>query len=426
MESMEDLLRDEFGTSPDLDTFSVSGLVRAAHAGRRRRRAWHSGIGIAVALLLVAGGIALGRRSGGVEPSHQSDSVFLDAGEAAAYGYGMPVEGTFLDARHGWVVLERCWQVDYAGPNQQREQCANVLEVTTDGGATFTEHPLPTSLDPSSFQLYVFDASHLVLAENVTNDNTAPPPFMVDRARWTSSDGGATWKPVSLALGSPLDSIPTGAQILVNGPSTNEPITVLTADGVAHVLTPAAAYPATQVVYGSIIAPMSPVGPVGGAFYLYGQTGSGYSARVSHDQGRTWPSSHLPRNEMGIVVIGSDGDWTYAIGIDSGFGPPNLYASHDGLDWQAVPAPRADTNANGSAHSPGYATLPSVGLLVDDGAQIWRTVGTAGLTAVPDPVETRNLIGCGPTAVALRIDRGGTITIATTSDGVHWTDGKIG
>jgi hypothetical protein len=345
--------------------------------------------------------------------------------------FGLPVGGGFVDRTHGFIELERCGPVD---PKTEQETCQDVIEVTSDGGATFDEHILPSPLPETSTHLYVFDAKHLVLAQSRGGSYSSAAPFpskvpgMVERARWASSDGGKNWKAVSLDPGSPVAEIPDGAQILIDGQGAR-PTAVVTPDGVSHELTPANAM-MTPDFY--VSADYAPLGDVNGSYFLYdakvdtnivGPEPLDNGLRVSRDKGRTWSGVHLPTGVSGPTVVGSDGRWWYATANPVRMSDPEtmLGSSDGGLTWRrfTLPPPPNDSYLPG-----GYAVLPG-GLLYSDGEDLWRAVGTGGFVRISDNVKTLHMVGLGPVAAALRMTVNGTITLATTTDGTHWLNGTI-
>ncbi len=347
--------------------------------------------------------------------------------------FGQPVGGGFVDRTHGVVELERCGPVD---PKTRQETCQDFIEVTSDGGATFHEYVLPSKLPSTSTHLYVFDAKHLVLAQSLGGNFSSAAPFpskvpgMVERARWVSSDGGVTWKSVSLDPGSPVAEIPTGAQILVDGQGAR-PTAVVTRDGVSHELTPAAAM-MTPDFY--VSADYAPMGDVNGSYFIYDATADtnivgpeppDNGLRVSLDMGRTWSPVHLPTGATGPTVVGSDGNWWYATAFGRRMEDPYmvLASSDGGLTWQPMTVPPPSP----AGYLPGgYTTLPDGGgILYGDGTDLWQAVGAGRFTRIPDEVKTEFIVGLGPVVAALRMTSNGTITLATTTDGTHWKNGTI-
>jgi len=66
------------------------------------------------------------------------------------------------------------------------------------------------------------------------------------------------------------------------------------------------------------------------------------------------------------------------------------------------------------------------GVLFDDGSHLWHANGDGAFTRLPDTIVTKNLAGLGPVMVAIRVAHGSDITLATSTDGIHWTDATIG
>jgi len=431
MESLESLLREEFRAPLPYAPAPVLDVLDATFRARRRRVVAVRATGCAALAAIVAVGITIA-----AGPSSSGDQAAESAAERALVAklqqFGQPVGGGFVDRTHGVVELERCGPVD---PKTQQETCQDVIEVTSDGGVTFHEHVLPSKLPSTSTHLYVFDAKHLVLAQSLGGSFSSAAPFpskvpgMVEPARWASSDGGATWKSVSMAPGSPVAQIPKGAQILVDGQGAR-PTAVVTRDGVSHELTPAAAM-MTPDFY--VSADYAPMGDVNGSYFIYDATvdtnivGPGPAdngLRVSLDMGRTWSPVHLPKGASAPTVVGSDDNWWYATAFGGRMGDPDmmLASSDGGVTWRRMTVPPSP-----DGYLPGgYAALPDgAGILYGNGTDLWHAVGAGEFTRIRDTVKTLYIVGLGPVVAALRMTPNGTITLATSTDGAHWQNGTI-
>jgi hypothetical protein len=430
VESLESLLRDEFRAPLPYAPTPVLDALDAAFRTRRRRvvaiRATGCAALAAIAAVVIT--IAAGPSSSG---DQAAETAAQQAMEKRLEGFGLPVGGGFIDRTHGVVELERCGPVD---PKTQQETCQDFIEVTSDGGVTFHEHALPSKLPSTSTHLYVFDAKHLVLAQSLGGSFSSAAPFpskvpgMVERARWASSDGGVTWRSVTLDPGRPVTQIPKGAQILVDGQGAR-PTAVVTRDGVSHELTPAQAMMTPD---GYVSADYAPMGDVNGSYFLYDGTvdtnvlGPGppdNGLRVSLDMGVTWSPVHLPKGAAGPTVVGADDNWWYATAEPIKITDPQpVLASRDGgRTWQRLTVPPS----NASDFVPSYAVLPSGGILYSNGADLWHAVGAGAFTRIRDNERTLYMVDLGPVVAALRMTPNGTITLATTTDGAQWENGTI-
>ena len=73
----------------------------------------------------------------------------------------------------------------------------------------------------------------------------------------------------------------------------------------------------------------------------------------------------------------------------------------------------------------GWGVTPAGGVLFDDGSHLWHADGAGTFTRLRDTVVTKNLAGLGPVMVAIRVAHGNDITLATSTDGMHWKNATI-
>lgn len=432
MENLESRLRDAFSEAPTYSRRSVSELIASTRRVRHRRTAMQAvatSVAAAAIVLLVAS-VAFRPTSGAQQPP---ENALAQANEDKANAFGIPVGGRFIDAKHGFIVLERCTPAHTDGPSPSQGSCRDLLEATSDGGTTFHERAMPTPLNNGFNHVYIFDFTHLVLAQSTAIPSSEAPfptgkvPGEVDRARWVSSDGGASWTPVSLDPGMPVAAIPAGSQILLDGYGFR-PTAVMGRDGIAHPLTPAAAIMTTD---GDSVLPYTPLGEVDGSYFAYNYSvllsntnpPPDNGLMVSQDKGRTWNTVHIPLGATNPTVVGSDGHWFYAeaMGPSIESNDVSLASSDGGRTWQTMgPIPTSTGYGLGVAVSPADG-----GLLLNDGSGIWRAVGVGTFARISDSVTTEHLFGLGAKLAALRVDAAGRITLATSTDGKRWKSGTI-
>ncbi len=144
---------------------------------------------------------------------------------------------------------------------------------------------------------------------------------------------------------------------------------------------------------------------------------------VSHDKGHTWQTVRLPSGAVYPYVIGSDGSSIYALAYPASASQSTAFiASHDGgRTWKRLTLPKMQSTDGG-----GWGVAAAGGFVVDDGSHVWHANGSGAFTRVPDTVMTRNLAGLGPVMVAIRVAHGSDITLATSTDGIHWKNATIG
>lgn len=344
--------------------------------------------------------------------------------------FGTPIGGRFVDRQHGFVALQRCTYstispAESVDPRFQ-DICQDVLESTSDGGATFQRRTLPIKVGFESYaRLVVFDATHLAVTQAAVGGTNGGKPVNIPETRWISSDAGSTWTKVSLQPGHPVSQVPAGAQLLSDQDNQIGPPAVMTADGVIHPLTPTG-HSAASLASGPSY-PWYALTQAGGSYFFYQSGTDDHPAPnagllVSRDRGRTWQTVHLPSGVAYPSVIGSDGPWTYAIASTSAHQSMTFIASTDGgRTWKRVTLAKTQP-----VDGQGFGVAPAGGVLFDDGSHLWRADGAGSFTRLPDTVVTKNLAGLGPVMVAIRIAHGSDITLATSTDGIHWTNATIG
>jgi hypothetical protein len=353
--------------------------------------------------------------------------------------FGIPIGGRFVDAQHGFVQLLQCPYTTLSlsevnGPDFRDTRCRSVLEVTSDGGATFQQRRLPSTFGADGefrhSELYVFDATHLVLNQPAS-DVSVPATHgasagtevgvHIPARRWISSDAGASWTPVSLQPGRPVSLIPPGSQLAGASPDDYSPAE-MTATGVTRPIMSAVNMFAPDFY----LAPSwAPLGEVDGAYFAYpGNPPSDLGLMVSRDNGATWQTVDRPPHGVNITIIGSDGHWLYATASadQSGFESLILASSDNGRTWHptAIP-PRARDIQFGVS----YVIAPDGGVLYGDGAQVWHANGADPLKRISDPVKTEYFAGLGPVVVGTRLTPSGAISLAVSTDGIHWRNAVL-
>jgi hypothetical protein len=209
MDQIEELLRAEFGRGPgqpgaerhggaragDEEVRALVGLIRR----RRRRRAVTGTLATvaAVAAVLSVGAVVGGIRSGAtdVDPATRP----AGAGEATVTSWSgvlggapvAPVGGDFADPDHGFLLVARC---ETSGAHF----CRAELAVTADGGARWSTEALPVQPTVLNGPTIGLTASVSALGPRaVLYDRPAISPAA--HRRFISTDGGATWRELSLA-----------------------------------------------------------------------------------------------------------------------------------------------------------------------------------------------------------------------------------
>jgi hypothetical protein len=432
----ERVLADAFADHEHLAPDAASVLAEIQHRlhGQPHRNHIRSlaAIGTAVAVVAIAVGTTLvvnGVHS--AAPAKPSAPVHVLTLADKVGRFGTPIGGRFVDRQHGFVALERCTystispaeSVDPSFPLS----CESVLETTSDGGATFQRRTLPTSIGyGDGARLVVFDATHLAVTRGSSTSTTHGKSVDIPAGRWITSDAGSTWTKVSLQPGAAVSEIPAGAQLLSYQDNQIGPPAVMTPDGVIHPLKPTG--PLAASLASGPQYPWYALVQAGGSYFFYQVGDADHPAPnagllVSRDRGRTWQTVRLPSGVVYPYVIGSDGSWTYALAYPASADQSMTFiASKDGgRTWKRVTLPKTQPT-----DGDGWGVAPTGGVLFDDGSHLWHANGDGAFTRLPDTIVTKNLAGLGPVMVAIRVAHGSDITLATSTDGIHWTDATIG
>lgn len=409
------------------DTSAVLADIRRQMVGRPReaRGGWLAAVaaGAAVAAIVFGTTVLLSGAPRRSEQPSLPPHVLTLADKIVRFG--TPVGGRFVDRQHGFVLLKKC-EYGTLSPAESVDPrfdvpCRDVLEATSDGGATFHKRTLPLSLDFMGFgTLLVFDPTHLVLDVEATTFTVGGKAQDSPAQRWISADGGATWRQVSRQPGSAVSVIPPDAQLLASHPYEGPPA-VMTADGVTHPLlgTKPIAAPALGTDWYVLAY-------AGGSYFTLEQTNTGSSRMiVSRDKGLSWQQAkmpqvkHAPSVEPVPSVVGFDGQWLYAM-MDDATSVPGFVASRDGgRTWQAL-RPLKITARNGM----GLGVSPAGGLFFDDGLGLWRADGTGAFKHVPGTSGLQFLGGLGQAMAAIHVSDDG-IALAISTDGTHWRDATL-
>jgi hypothetical protein len=352
------------------------------------------------------------------------------------YRTGGPFGGGFVDATTGYVLLATCPDI------RSVPTCTVRLTVTSDGGATFaTRATLPTGDRPvHAATLWVFDDGGLVYDEVPQSDNRpsdaptdSPGSVPGDvHKRWASADGGLTWLPAPTTPAGPVTSIPAGAKLMQElwGRANIDKPAVIASDGTMYTVDTA---PSTTIAVPSF----NPNGgePFGGSFLLADGPGALW---ISTDRGRTWRQSD-DEDGRGAIVVGESHGRIYAIaGVhlfeENNTAPPNLLVSTDGgFTWDSVPLPAitprvgAAPGRYGSAYLRGvtFAVLPAGGVLLADGARLWRLPPDGEAFVEVDRADGRYVMPVRGAVVLFRAAGTG-VMIELTSDGVQFRPSDLG
>lgn len=173
------------------------------------------------------------------------------------------------------------------------------LQVSHDGGTTWTDDPIPTTMQPGfPPTLIVFDPSTTGTIYIGSSFRDSSPPSGVGIAK--STDGGITWSMITNGLATPSSLIvyslaidPSSPQILLAG--TGNGIYKTTDGGSTWTLKDSSQVPYTIAFDGSH------------ASYVYA---SGTSLTKSTDNGETWSQVNLGRSDLGSILT---------LAVDPGF-----------------------------------------------------------------------------------------------------------
>ncbi len=294
---------------------------------------------------------------------------------------GPPTGGTtltldsldFVDAHRGFALVEAC--------NGDGLDCGHALDVTADGGATWTSRPVPwgasDEIDDSP-RLYVFDATHLVL-DAATGG----------QLRWASTNGGTTWKPVPRPGKGTVMAAPKGSKVVGedrdywNGGSGG-PLFALSPDGTGHWL---AHQPTATDGLDS-----DPVPGPDGTLWLSAADGTTQRVEFSQDAGRTWQSAPTPASATGACLIAAPALGGVYLGCA---GDPNnaIYRTTDhGLSWQHITAPEQWTSMVA-------APVTGAPLSTSDTGVVYRMGTDDRFVQVPDAPQASALAAAGQYAV---------------------------
>jgi hypothetical protein len=418
MQELESLLREEFRSDspvgPSAD--EVLASVGAAH----RRKHWRIAVAGVVAVLVVAAGALLlptAWRSTAEPAKSPRPPVIagVDSANADAIINNLESEGmnpnapVMINALDGYSRFSGC------PTGNPAPRCVPYWAITTDGGHTFRALT-PENLDLNS--LYMFDADHLVLDAFGSEWPAAPAPYGM---RAVSSDGGRSWRSVSVTVAGTVGEIPPNGQLVAIPATGNQSaVGVLYPDGSARRL--------TTVPPGVHIVPQ--IGVAKGVYMLYLPTTN--RVLISVDAGRTWPTRTLPwKDNRTLWVLGEQSGQLYIsdelVGPDS----DDIYATGDaGVTWHRIAWPvehnplasTTRTLVNGAKRKYVFANnsasvVYGVGLCVTDGATLWCRRGTAFVRAP----GVRPLLQQGG---GLLFTLGGTVdhpVLYSSADAHHWT-----
>jgi len=451
MDHLETLLRKEFeheaGPATAVgahDVRELIGLIRA----RRRRRAMATTTFVMM-LVIVTVGVAARQLavSRAVDPALRPTASPTDSAGTGISWAGIvggapvaPTSGDFADASHGYLLVARC---DQTGS----KLCQAGLEVTADGGATWTARELPAQpfqLDTSqrpgySAQIYAL-ASQTVVYDR-------PDAGRTPHRRFITTDAGLHWRELAITPGPvtaemPPDCRPGLFEMMLNGQS-GPTVGCLTSDGTAL---PLATPPATATSTSRLIRATDGSVWVDTRSARHTSGGYGPDLWVSHDAGRTWQPAATPfaapteDQAADGQLFTADGHTAYYLAFDT-VGPTRavrLYRSHNaGASWNLIDtrgvAPSIN-ETNLAVYAAGYPGGPDAmdtsAAAVPDGGLVLTWFGRALRVTADGPVESvlgvpgLSVFNVGSAAIGVSTHGPAPRTASAfslTHDGTSWT-----
>lgn len=383
METVERLLREEFGAPDSTVALERGPLIEGVRRVRRRRRMLTTAA--ATALMVVAGFGAAQLIPG---PRH-SPPIGADNP-----GYRTVLEPPeFISRERGFVVAATC-EVEAEGqPSQgagesaaEAPDCRHSLKVTDDAGRTWQDRPLPGGSDLVR-DVEPFDGNTLVVR--------------TDDERWLSRDGGRTWTAVTGSRGT-ATTIPAGGHVEVAFKGTDEPegLDILAPDGtVSRLSLPpdltlgVGFHPARAATDGSFWVPCTTAAKEACVAY-------------SRDNGRSWEQARfnaqppLPAVELTRIST-IDGRTILADVLYQGFASgsaesddpkptQHLWRSADGgQNWQPIELP--------AGRHLGAEVLPNGDAIADFDGRVFRLpAGGTAFQPVPGTPRVHFISRTGP------------------------------
>ena len=424
-----------------------------------------SALAIAVVAAVAVGGAQFlnrGSNSATIAPRASATEPTPEDGLALAGIPSLaPMQATFTDAEHGYLVMLRC-------PAGKVEECTSDLSVTDDGGHSWSRRGLPGAALATTIGmggLFVFDDGGLVFDQpegyvstgseampmpspgpdgEMSFDVTTMPGYRPAR-RWVSRNGGQTWHEVSRTAKGTVSEAAVDSLLffpehnlfapMAIDPSTdpsvvfeqlNPPAEVLRPDGTSARLKNApkgGSFSSHAVVHardGSIwVVGFSPSGPVApptgsGEFEFPGTV-----IRVSRDRGRTWHAVTAPDGMAAGQFFTADGRALCFLNYKWPEQAQALVFSHDsGARWTTL----AVTKSGSTVDDIGYSVAPlSTGaFLVADGHTVRRLdPGANSLVEVAGAPDIIGLVPAGRWVMGLGKDMA---TLFGSPDGVSWIE----